>query len=232
PPQVLGYAWPALQEAIEALRHGTATAGHAGDPGMAVGSVPDAIPRIGAHLSAGILFFLSALSGGDLGRWLGGRTLDALRNAGRGQLVDRLNADFSHLARLADGAGGDWRLLAIPLWDGHAVQQVRLFLRRRDKKRDGHDGKNADATRFLLEVEMSRLGEMQLDGLVRARRFDLILRTRQPLPAAMREDIRTIFQDANDGVGNAGTITFHVSRDWRLMPVPDIAPADHGGLTV
>ncbi len=59
--------------------------------------------------------------------------------------------------------------------------------------------------------------------LVRNQRFDLILRTRKPLPDFMRQDIERIFHDANDAAGYAGNIGFQSSVKWHFMPIE--APA-------
>ena len=123
----------------------------------------------------------------------------------------------------AGGTGapaGDWRLLPIPLWDGEHLRQLRLFLR----QHEGRDPAKAErarreATRFILELEMSRLGEMQLDGLVRDRRFDLMLRTRDALPEHMRREIRTIFDQANEAAGYSGKLGFQASSDWHFLPL-------------
>ena len=171
----------------------------------------------------GCLFFLAALSGGDAGAWLQGlfsaRGREALEGQGRGDLLARLAQDFGQLGRMADLAGPDWRFLPIPLHDGQQVQQLRLFLRRRQKRRDGGDGDRGEATRFIVEVKLSRVGDLQLDGLVRDNRFDLMLRTRKALPAAMRYRIIEIFESAKAAAGYLGNVGFQASDDWTPMPL-------------
>ena len=143
-------------------------------------------------------------------------------------MLTRLGQDFAQLGRWAEAAGGDWRAFLVPLYDGNHVHPLRLFLRDQKGRRGQSDGadQERDATRFVLEVEMSRLGEMQLDGLVHAKRFDLILRTRQALPPVMRQDITKIFEDANEAAGTSGSIGFQASSDWQFLPIegPTAAP--------
>ncbi len=192
----------------------------------------DAIPQPGSRLASGLLFFLSALSGGDVTRWIGNQATQALKNAGRDSLLSRLGRDFSQLGRLADNEGGDWRLFFIPIHDGDQQQQLRLFLRNSWRDGDGDpDQDDEDTSRFVVEVEMSRLGELQLDGLVREKRLDLILRSRAPLPDFMRRDITQIFHEANEITGNRGSIGFQSSLEWKAMPIeaPEVA-ADTGVL--
>ena len=115
----------------------------------------------------------------------------------------------------------DWRFLPIPLHDGQQVQQLRLFLRRRQKRQDGGDGDRGEATRFIVEVKLSRVGDLQLDGLVREKRFDLMLRTRKALPPAMRHRIIEIFETAKGAAGYLGNVGFQASDDWTPMPLAD-----------
>ena len=212
----LAFGWPALDEALELLE----------TPG---GPTPRVVPQPGPRLTSTILYFLQALSGGDLRGWLGGQAAGTLERAGRGDLLTRLNSDLVQLARLGETAGSEWRFLPIPLFDGTPVQQLRLFLRRR-RTAQGGDGaeKGDEATRFILDVELSRIGDMQLDGLVRDRRFDLILRTRHPLSDEMRRDIAEIFDDANGAAGHQGQISFQVSGHWSFIPLESSSEAGAG----
>ena len=225
-PGSLARAWPEVEEVIRAL-HELAPPGAPGGVGGTV------IPQPGPRLASGLLFFLAAISGGDISRWLGGQAAQALKDAGRGNLLARLGQDFGHLGRHVESGGTDWRLFLIPMLDGHQVQQIRFFERHGSHRRGANRGSDGESTRFILEVELTRLGDMQLDGLVRDRRFDLMLRTRRPLPDAMRHKITEIFSEANDAACYAGTIGFQAARDWRFIPVAGEAPAGAGaGLVI
>lgn len=211
----LAYRWPALEEALQILQNQAGAV-----PGAAEAAALGAIPQPGPKLASTLLFFLSALGNGEIGHWLGGKAMQTLRNAGRNNLLTRLGQDFGQMSRLAESASGDWRLFFIPLWDGNQAHQIRLFVRHgpHDEPGQGDDPED-DSTRFVLEVELSRVGNLQLDGLVRGKRFDLILRTRAPMPETMRRDITQIFHDANEATGYKGNIGFQASGDWHLMPI-------------
>ncbi len=222
----LAHSWPALDEALQVLRE-------VAPPGVAAATLRDAIPQPGSRLASGLLFFLSALSGGDVTRWIGHQASQALKSAGRDSLLSRLAQDFGQLGRLADNQGGDWRLFFIPLHDGDQLRQLRLFLRHGWQDRDEGDGRNDESqTRFVVEVEMSRLGDLQLDGLVREKRLDLILRSRAPLSEVMRRDITQIFHQANEITGNRGNIGFQASHDWKPMPIEAPEAAADAGVVV
>ncbi len=231
---MLGFAWPALEEAIQTLRGSESQALQAM---LGANGAAPAIPSSGSRLASSMLFFLSALTGGSPGSWFGtlwgGEAARMLERAGRGDLLARLGSDLGQLARSSETAGGDWRFFSIPFYDGQHIQPIRLFLRHHSPGGSGGDGqdKTDDATRFILDVELSRVGEMQLDGLVRENRFDLILRTRQALPDAIRQNIAKIFQDANETAGYSGQLAFQAASGWAPMPT-EVGTSASSGLVV
>ena len=217
----LARGWPALREAVEALRQI--------DPHLAGTMVERAVPHPGGSLAATALAFLAALRGGSLASWLGRAAVRALEDSGRGDLVRRLAADFGQIARLADQpTPGDWQPFLVPVYDGDALRQLRLFVRRRrdDAKKD--DGE----ARFVVEIDLSRLGEVQLDGFLHQRRFDLILRSRVPLADGARRDITAIFSQGLALGRLTGLLSFQVTESFPVAPLEAIAAGARGGVVV
>lgn len=213
-------SWSGLAEMLQAVGH----------QGLAdLHPLLRTLPQPGARLASDLLFLISALRGGELTVWPGAQALEGLERAGRADLIPRLGADLAQAARSAEASPGDWRLLALPFHDGSQLQQLRLYLRR---DRAARRGAMEKATRFVLEVDLTRIGALQLDGLVQPRRFDLMLRTRQALPEVWRQDIAEIFEEANAAVGNSGEIVFQASPDWRPMATAVEATTIQGGLVV
>jgi hypothetical protein len=227
----LARGWPALEEALRILQPSDLQ-----PAGMTLGS--HALPRPGPRFASTMLFFLAALRGGDLGAWLSATTAQALERAGRGDLVARLKQDFGRMSRLAaEPAPGEWRGYLVPVFDDGALSQVRLFVRRpeSDPESDGEDGGPAAserATRFVVEVAFSRLGELQLDGLIQGRRFDLILRSRAPLPEPLRRDITEIYEAAGAITGYRGQLVFQAAADWAPLPLDAMTAGAEAGVVV
>jgi hypothetical protein len=165
---------------------------------------------------------------GDTRAWIGDRAADALDRTGHGALLSRLAEDVGIMPRLAESQPSGWQTLVIPLFDGDRLHQIRMYMRRarKDSRGDRREG-----ARFILEADLSKLGPLQLDGLVHLPLFDLAIRTRESLPPAMRADILQIFNDAMQITKLQGSVSFHTSRDIRPGPFEDW----HGsslGLTV
>jgi len=184
--------WLALDRAVEALRQ-TAV------PAVAA-AVDAAVPRPGAQLGSALALLMSALRGGDLRGWLGQDTLNEHTRLKGAAATKALADDFSQLSRLARNDSGDWRVFNLPVFDGGQQQQIRLYLKRR-----GRQGGDAEMpSRFVFELDFSRLGPLQLDGLAARGRFDLVVRSTAPLPESVRGEIGVLFgevRQANDFKG-------------------------------
>jgi hypothetical protein len=204
PAMILAERWPGLEEAIRTLEEV--------NPSAAQQVINAVLPRPGAALAGNMLFFLVALTGGDLRGWIGdgpSRILQRLRPG----LMARLRDDFGSLGRIADEPrAGDWRATMIPFYTGNEVEQIRLFMRRAGEEAEDEQ-KGRKGTRFVIDMDLSRMGRFQLDGLVyqKEKHLDLIVRTENRLPQKMHDDIRDIFQEAGDVTGIKGGISFQAA---------------------
>ena len=215
-------SWTSLKEAVTAVFQA--------DPVAAQQLVGTVIPRADAQLAANILSFLAALRGGDVRAWLGegpGRVLE--RN--RPNLSSRLGDEFRQIGRMAEEPiSGDWRIALVPFNTGTDIEQIRLFMRRHGAKESDDGGKGG--TRFIVDVNLSRLGRMQFDGLVRAepKRFDLIVRSTSALPAEMRDDIRQLFRESSEITGIRGGVSFQCAPPGFTEVAPQAVIAGRLGL--
>ena len=220
-PVALSREWPDLREAVAVLRRA--------NQGAAGATAERAVPAPGANLAGAVLFFLSALMRGNLVGWLGHDAVKLLEDQGQAELVGRLSARFRRLARLAGHpAPGDWQALFVPLLDGEAVRQLRLFIRRRRRGRGAGEGDHG--TRFVIELELSRIGDLQLDGLVRERRFDLVLRSHRALSDIVRCGVTDLFADGLAATGLSGGLAFQVAERFPVAPMEEILTDARGGI--
>lgn len=157
---------------------------HQVNPELATRVIDTVVPQATNSLAARILFLLSALQGGDVRSWIGESTIRNLRWA-RPDLANRLTETFAQLEHGGDSRETEtWRALHIPFLVNGELQPIRLFTKQR-RQGDGEDqeaDEEPECSRFVVDFRLSRLGRLQLDGLVRdsGRRLDLIVRSEKP----------------------------------------------------
>ena len=194
--------WLALEEALLELL-GSA-------PALAEQLRAELTPQSGPELAGTMLFLMGAIYQGT---WPGQAFARALNDAGQAKLTKRLAEDVSALRGLAeDETTGEWQVITLPLLLGNFPLAVRLYLQRRKAPQQ-------DGIRFAIEVELSRLGPVQLDCLVRANRLILVLRSHRALSPELRQEMREVFQRAIATSGIAGDLSFATTATFLVSPL-------------
>ncbi len=200
--------WPALDETIAVL-------GQSATPALATQLRDELTPGSGPQLAGTLLFLLGALYDGD---WPGAAVNAALVAANHAKLAQRLRDDATELRRLgADPATGDWRVLTLPLLAGATILPLRLFMRRRTPGAPAEAG-----IRFAIEVELAQLGPLQLDGLLRATRLILVLRSHRILPPELRIEASAVCRRALQDWGLSGELSFATAAEFALTPLSSL----------
>ena len=214
PPLLPGFsaAWPTAEGLEETL--------FANLPASHSEALLRALPQVGPRLGSGLLFFLSAINQGNPLAWLAAPAA-ALERGERSDFIERLGRELAGLSRSVEAASGEWRLFQIPVWSDQGLRELRLFFRHHDGRGQAGEAGEETATRFVLELELKRHGELQLDGLVRGQHFDLILRSRRGLSPPLRADLLALFEETNAIAGYRGRLVFQTSQDWeQIHPAP------------
>ena len=218
---LLARSWPRLETAIAALQQG------GGDATAALKS--GTLPAPGQHLASSLLSFFALLGGGDPRSWLGtlaGRLADP---AGRPELTGHLARDIGQFVRIsAEPEPGQWRAFLFPLFDGSALHQIRFFTR--NQPGSGDDPNEGAGTRFVVDVDLSRLGAIQLDGLVTPARFELVVRSHSALPEEARGHIQAVFEEANEIGGATGALRFQATQRFPVNPLAERLSGDRNAL--
>ena len=179
------------------------------------------LPRPTDALPGALLFLLSAFKQGNVRDWLGDNTVDILANAGKSDVVRRLSRELSDAGQPAqDAVVGEWRTYPIPLYAGQQFQSLTLYVHSdRDARKDKSQNTARDGKiRFVIDMRMSKLGAMQIDGFVQKKKLDMILRSENVLPEGLHMELRRGYIKALDAVGYMGTLNFQVGRHhWMVM---------------
>lgn len=190
-------------------------------------SVPALAEQIQARLSLTpndqlaslILNFIGGLKGGPMtARWPDPPARKALVDAGRSDLATRLDTDASQIGQTRPAGPGDWSIMVLPYLGMATTKPMRLYRRTPDEEEQQKGG----GERFVIELEMVRLGALQLDGLVRERRFDLVLRSEKPLEDGLKQIVERTFRDSLLIAGWSGEISYARSGPVPMIPLqPD-----------
>jgi hypothetical protein len=229
PLATLARNWSSLQQIYSLLGESPEASGitalfghHATQAQSGAGINPQAI-------STGLLVFIAALRGGDFRGWLGRDNVSKLEDNGHGSLIRKAEGEFLSLGKqFGETQPGQWQTLFFPLAVHGQVEQVRFFLKRDKKQKNDREGTTEDDTRFIVELDLSQMGELQLDGFVRkdpkSLEFDLYVRTRTQLDDAIRHDIFTIYNQMAELTGYKGQLAFQTVQEFPVRPLEEIHP--------
>ncbi len=136
------------------------------------------------------------------------RLLSELRQLGEGRMV-------------LDDTGQPWRGFTLPSQLGETLQTpINFYVQQQPQQRaDHHQRDDAPApagtvkqTRFIVDMQLSRLGTTQLEGLSRARQLDLTLRTHTAFPLALQSELTARYAEIASATGLVGTLQFGAGR--------------------
>jgi hypothetical protein len=211
----LARGWPSLAEAIGLLRQNANDA----DALATLARLPQAGPK----LAAGIIAAMQAIRTNDAEALLGALVAARSGSVARDESARKVRQEFGQVSTLAqDRPGIDWRCCFIPILDDGTIRQINLFYRR-DRRKDRKDAKDEKAgTRFIVEVDMSRMGPFQFDGLVREKQFDLMVRSHIALPQKFRKDITELFHEALTLGDYRGGLMFQKVKEFPVSPLEEI----------
>jgi hypothetical protein len=139
-------------------------------------------------------------------------------------LAGRLGSDMRDMASRANEGSGEWRTFNVPFLAGADIDPIRVILRRLDG--EGEDdseagkGRKEQGQRFLVDLELSRLGPLQFDGLYKkqGRALDLVVRARDALPPVIRHDVQVLYNTALVTMGLTGRVQFDFTGGFVRPP--------------
>lgn len=201
--------------------------------------VPQNVPNVQAapqalqNVSSGMMFFLSALQGGDVKSLLGERNMKMLQERGHGELLQKLQGEFGLMRQLyADAPPQQWQALFVPVLVEGEVKPLRIYTKRDRKKNEQDARKSEGDTRFIIEMDLTQLGAVQMDGFVKRRpeaatQFDLIIRTHAPLLEEDKREILAIYNATGEITGYRGTLIFQETPVFPVDPMEEILAESH-----
>ncbi len=176
----------------------------------------DLFPATNKQAAAKTLWFLVNVNNGDVSSWLGASAKKLLERPENRDLLGRLERSFASMkAGFSEPNSAGWNNMLLPFHDGDKLRLAQLHIHR-DNKRNRKGTGQAEDVRFVVEVELENIGDLQMDGLVRnladnekkQKKLDLFIRTTLPLEVDIQQGITRIFTDSMEISGMDGALQF------------------------
>lgn len=195
-----------------------------GQTNLFSGSKPEAF-------GAAFLFLLTALRLNTPKALIRDSALQTVQQAGGQELLARIaqelqqasggwqrSGELGSAQQQQTAAASDWRSLSLPLLPDGQVSRLAVHTRREGEEgSQGQQNGSRNTQRFVVEVELSRLGPMVLDGLIARERFTLTVRSQRSLPITLRQEVTQVFADSIDAIGWKGQISFTSAAELWLQ---------------
>lgn len=187
-------------------------------------SLQSLIPQANAPMKIvpSILFLFAALHGGTLEDFAGTKTLQSLKDSKTLRVLDALMKDGAASSRLLNTVSGDWRAWTFPLQYQDNMVPINLYVQNQ-RQEGGQDNKDADsdATRFLFEFDLTRMGLLQIDGMMREDNLDIFIRTEKEISGEMKSAMKALYLQALDKSELTGDIAFQTKdSSWVNLSQP------------
>lgn len=220
-----GFRWPVFDEFmdLENMRFPNAPSTQA-----LASILPN--PTQPGKLPAAALLFIAAAKAGDLNAWLGDKNVDSLRRGGKADFIARMSREFAGLSKLSsEPVTPEWRGMSMPMYSDGQVDKIHLYYRHSDHgdDRDQEQAQKGKGTRFIMDLDLSHMGPVQLDGYSRGKQLDLAVRTQKPFGAGARYEMTQRYIKALEAAGFEGQLVFQSQPDKfvKIAVRPDLISA-------
>jgi hypothetical protein len=209
-PLLQGFQWPALDELYNSLQQLSP---------QAAASLGRTLPNAGtpSQLGPAAMMFIAAIRSGDVGAWIGDKKMDLLQQSQKIDLLSRLTQKPTATMPVPAAEttpSNDWRAVPLPMfWEGE-IHKITLYTRHENQSGQ-QENQGQGRTRFVFDLSLSRMGDIQLDGLLRDNRLDLIIRANNSFSLPMQQTMRQAYAGALDHTDLTGELNFQGdTKNW------------------
>ncbi len=121
----------------------------------------------------------------------------------------KLQNDLDNLQNLTEQLSDDeWNFVLVPINDGQKLLSVKVFTKHEQILED----EDLKTRRFIVELDMDKLGTIVIDGLItnknQQQNLSISVRSSNPLPEELEQEIRELFEMTSDITGQSGNLSF------------------------
>ncbi len=213
-PLLQGFQWPALDELYNSLLQISPQAASSLSRSLPSASNP-------SQMGAAAMMFITAVKTGDISGFLGDKNIDLLQRSGRDNILSRLVQSDGGARAAPDAAtSSEWRAVPLPMfWEGE-IQRITLYTRHENYgENDNNQNDKNGSTRFVFNLDLTRMGKVQLDGFLKDQRLDLVIRTQNAFSQPMQQTMRQAYSAALDQTTLSGELNFQGNIDNRVQVI-------------
>lgn len=186
---------------------------------MAQGAPAQAVPHVVKPEAMGTttLFLLAALKIAKPEAMVPEELLQAVVVRGQGELLPRFTAEFQQNAQSwarPDAPQSEWRTLMLPLPVQGNLTRLAIHTRQ-EREAQAAEGP-LNVKRLVVELELSRLGPLLLDGYIRPKRMDMTLRSQKLLKKDLKDELRLAYRSTLSAMGWQGEMEFQTAAELWL----------------
>jgi hypothetical protein len=177
------------------------------------------------------LFFLSVLRSGDMESWMSPQIANLLRLTGKGEALRAVASDIALTGRSENlTLQQEWRATMFPIYHDQQIHKIPLHYKHQQEDGDDTKVRRTKLMRFLFDLKLARMGNVQIDGFMQPERLDMIIRTKAPLSVPMQRTMQGFYATAMDKSNLHGELTFQFKPEhWVSIDIP--VTADEMGVT-
>ncbi len=164
------------------------------------------------------LLFLAMLKGDQIDNWIPTQILSVLREQNKINLLRPLQNDQAILNRLETAQlPQDWRINVFPFWHDGQTHKLPLYFKSWDEEQAKNDEKKRKKMRFLFDLNLSRMGLLQVDGFFQSSektpQLDIILRAQKALSSPMQQTMKALYTKSLERSNLHGELSFQFRPD-------------------
>ena len=186
-------------------------------PDKAINFTNAQIGKPNLKLTATMAIFIAAIRMGNPSLWLGHENRNIINRTQPG-LIRGLDEDFLLMQRASEPSDSGWRAFFFPMLSDEQLSQIQLFIHQ-DKNSQNKDKNSSRKTRFIVNLKLDNIGELQIDGRVNSVMVDLLVQTIKPLPLKLKKGMRDVFKNTLERTEIDGNIVFKVRKMLDPLPI-------------
>ena len=186
-------------------------------PDNGINFTSNQIGKPNLKLTATMALFISAIRMGNPNLWLGQENKNIINRSQPG-LIRGLDEDFFLMQRASEPSDSGWRAFFFPMLSDEQLSQIQLFIHQ-DKNSSDKDKNSSRKTRFIVNLKLDNIGELQIDGRVNSVMVDLLVQTIKPLPLKLKKGMRDVFKNTLERTEIDGNIVFKVRKMLDPLPI-------------